>query len=455
VDNIETKVLEFIHQYKLIDTGETIVVGVSGGVDSVVLLYVLNRLSSELKTNLIVAHFNHCLRGYESDKDECFVKELASKLNLPFKSEQGEVRLLVDKEKLSIEMAARRLRHLFLARTAKEYKAKKIALAHQSDDQIELFFLRLLRGSGSEGLSGMKPISPSPVDSELLIIRPFLKLWKRELLRYAQENYIDYQEDSTNVSGDFLRNKIRNELIPLLKTEYQHCLEKIILRELDIISVESDYILNQAKEWLEKRTIPFALLHTAIQRKSIQLQLINLGVQPYFELIERLRLKPNSAMAINPETLITIDENGSVNTFKPQSYLFDTKQLQFVLEGEKGVIDFDGIKFKWEVLPFNSKNDLLSDKKENVEYFDFDRVGRIIILRHWKEGDRFHPIGFTNEQKLQDLFINNKIPKPNRHLLLIAEAEDGGIFWIEGLRISDNYKITDSTKVILKWEWER
>lgn len=125
MDNIETKVLEFIHQYKLIDTGETIVVGVSGGVDSVVLLYVLNRLSSKLKTNLIVAHFNHCLRGDESDKDECFVKELASKLNLPFKSEQGEVRLLVEKEKLSIEMAARRLRHLFLARTAKEYKAKK------------------------------------------------------------------------------------------------------------------------------------------------------------------------------------------------------------------------------------------------------------------------------------------------------------------------------------------
>ncbi len=455
MDNIELKVLEFIQQHKLIEPGETIVVGVSGGVDSVVLLFILNRLSSELKTNLVVAHFNHCLRGDESDKDEYFVKELASKLNLPFKSEQGDVRLLVEKEKLSIEMAARRLRHLFLARAAKEYKAKKIALAHQSDDQIELFFLRLIRGSGSEGLSGMKPISLSPVDAELLIIRPFLKLWKRELLKYAQEKYLDYQEDSTNVSGDFLRNKIRNELVPLLKIEYQHSLEKIISRELDIMSAESDYILNQAKEWIARRTIPFALLHPAIQRKSVQLQLISLGIQPYFELVERLRLKPNSVVAINSETLITVDDSGLLKTLKPQCYFSDSKQLQVVLEGCKGVIEFDGIKFKWEVLPFNSKNDLLSKKKENVEFFDFDRVGKIIILRHWKKGDRFHPIGFTSEQKLQDLFVNNKIPKQDRHTLVIAEAEDGEIFWIEGVRISENYKITDSTKVILKWEWER
>ena len=345
MDNIELKVLEFIQQHKLIEPGETIVVGVSGGVDSVVLLFILNRLSSELKTNLVVAHFNHCLRGDESDKDEYFVKELASKLNLPFKSEQGDVRLLVEKEKLSIEMAARRLRHLFLARAAKEYKAKKIALAHQSDDQIELFFLRLIRGSGSEGLSGMKPISLSPVDAELLIIRPFLKLWKRELLKYAQEKYLDYQEDSTNVSGDFLRNKIRNELVPLLKIEYQHSLEKIISRELDIMSAESDYILNQAKEWIARRTIPFALLHPAIQRKSVQLQLISLGIQPYFELVERLRLKPNSVVAINSETLITVDDSGLLKTLKPQCYFSDSKQLQVVLEGCKGVIEFDGIKF--------------------------------------------------------------------------------------------------------------
>ncbi len=455
MDNIESKVLEFIRQQKLIEPRETIVVGVSGGVDSVVLLYVLNQISSELELDLVVAHFNHCLRGSESDKDEYFVKELAQKLDLPFKSEQGDVRLLVEKEKLSIEMAARRLRHLFLVRAAKECKAKKIALAHQADDQIELFFLRLLRGSGSEGLSGMKPMSPSPFDAETFIIRPFLKLWKIELIKYAQQRYLDYQEDSTNVSSDFLRNKVRNELIPLLKIEYQHRLEKIVSRELEIISAESDYILSQSKEWLAKRTIPFVLLHPAIQRKSIQLQLINLGIQPDFELIERLRSKPNSAVAINPETLITVDESGSVKTLKPQSYFYDIKQLQVVFDGNKGDIDFDGIKFKWEIFSFDSKKDLLSNKKENVEYFDFDKVGKIIILRHWKEGDRFHPIGFTGEQKLQDLFVNNKIPKHNRHNLVIAEVEDDAIFWVEGLRISENYKVTDSTRLVLKWEFER
>lgn len=440
----------------MVEPGENIVVGVSGGVDSVVLLHILKQISNEIPLNLIVAHFNHCLRGEESDGDEQFVQQLAKKFNLQFKSERGDVRHLVEKEKMSVEMAARRLRHLFLAKTAKESGAKKVALAHHCDDQIELFFLRLLRGCGSAGLSGMRPVSPSPVDSEILLIRPFLKIWKRELLNYAQEKYLDYREDSTNATGEYIRNKIRNELIPLLKLEYQHSLEKIILREMEILDAERDYISTQAQEWLASKSVPFSRLHIAIQRKAIQLQLIKLGIEPEFDLVEKLRLKPDEPVSVSPEDLILIDRNGEVKRINYQKHLFDSKALEVNLQGEQGVIDCDGVEIKWNVFPMTSKKEeLLSNKPSNIEYFDFDRVGRNIVLRNWREGDRFKPIGLNNEVKLQDLFVNNKIPRDKRHSIVVAEDKNGRLFWVESLRISEDHKITDRTQFVLKWEWKR
>jgi len=460
VDEIEKKVLDYIRVNRLVKPGETIVVGVSGGVDSVALVYVLKQISEELKINLVVAHFNHSLRGDESDGDEQFVCELARKMNLPFKCERGDVKCLVEKERMSIEMAARRLRHLFLARTAKEYGAKKIAVAHHSDDQIELFFLRLLRGSSSAGLSCMKPISPSPVDTDVCLIRPFLNLWRREIERYARDKYLNYREDSTNAATEYLRNRIRNELIPLLKMEYQPGIEKIILRQIEILEAESDYILNQAQEWLNTRSISFSDLHEAIQRKCIQIQLINNGIEADFDLVEKLRLKPNKPVTVNSEFEALLDNDGIVRIIPLENKdyyrsLHSENRKQFALNSGEGIINFEEMEIKWSVEPLQSgKSQLLEAKPKNVEYFDFDKIGKNITLRHWNEGDRFRPIGFADYVKLQDLFVNNKIPKEKRHSLLVAAAADGEIFWIEGFRISDKYKITDQTKTILKWEWK-
>ena len=176
--------------------GEHILVAVSGGVDSMVLLHALNVLVLETGWKLTVAHFNHHLRGRSSDADERLVRRVARDLKLKIIVGHGDVRKFAKTHGLSIEMAARQLRHEFLALAARRVKARKLALAHHADDQVELFFLRLLRGAGSDGLSGMSPVSPSPADPKLKIIRPLLEISKHALVEFARGRRILFREDA-------------------------------------------------------------------------------------------------------------------------------------------------------------------------------------------------------------------------------------------------------------------
>lgn len=460
MDQFQENILKFINENRLIAKGETIIAGVSGGVDSIVLLHLLHYFQQILDFKVVVAHFNHGLRGNESDEDERFVGELAAKLNLPFKSGAGNVHNLMEKEKYSLEMAARRLRHEFLASVAREYGSRKIALAHHSDDQVELFFLRLLRGAGPSGLRGMKPIAPSPVARDIMIIRPLLKTTKKEIEKYAHENYLDYRTDSSNRSLYFLRNKIRNELIPLLKLEYQTSLEKIILREIDILDSDEDFIQKEAEKWLKIRDPMFKDLHPALQRKIIQLQLSSLNIEPDYFLIEKLRNNLNTQISADNGVILYIDEKGNLKIQEPP-IIFSHAEQDILLERANGEIKFDNARICWEIIPLEVKKtfahsitieNLLKQKPKNVEYFDYEKVGKEIILRHWQEGDRFTPIGMKSEIKLQDLFTNLKIPRISRHELIIAQTKEGKIFWVEGLRISEEFKLTPTTKKILKWK---
>jgi tRNA(Ile)-lysidine synthase len=443
--------------------GEKILVAVSGGADSMVLLHALNSLAKKNQWKISVAHFNHQLRGRASNADKKLVRQTAKKLRLKFFTERGYVKNFARQNKISIEMAARKMRHAFFARVAQKQKIKKIALAHHADDQVELFFLRLLRGAGGEGLAGMKTLSSSPVDKQILLARPLLIFQKHEILEFARENKIQFRDDATNFSRDFLRNRIRNELLPLLKKKYSPAIAKTVLRAMQIVGVESDFANQAAQEWLTQPNIAFEKLPRALQRKILHQQLLDFEISADFELIEQLRQSPEKFVSVNSDLAVVRNATGEIlrrENFHAQK--FPDRQLKMNLHEQK-FCEFDGKKFSWKIqtqkkiqLPKKTSRgkNFPKQKLPSQEIFDADKIGDEIILRHWRAGDRFQPIGFSSAIKLQDFFTNEKIPRARRHELILATTLTGEIFWVESLRISENFKLTPKTRRQLIWDWQ-
>src|SRR5262245_321853 len=298
---------------QLLRRGQSVLVAVSGGLDSMVLLHVLHSLSVRNQWGLAIAHFNHHLRGRESDADERFVQRSAAKLGLSFIRGAGHAATFARREKVSVEMAARQLRHHFLARTARRLKIGTIALAHHADDQIELFFLRVLRGSSGEGLAGMHWSGPSPGDSTVQLIRPLLDQTKAALRTFAEQRGIAYCEDATNAQGDFLRNRVRHELLPLLARSYQPALAKTVFRTMEVVGVEADFVRQAAEKWLQRKGPEnFDQMHTAVQRQVIHVQLLQLGIVPDFDLIEQLRRGIQQPISLSPRLAVFRDRAGCI-----------------------------------------------------------------------------------------------------------------------------------------------
>jgi len=519
VTDLPQRVEQNIQNRRLLKRGQAVLVGVSGGLDSMTLLHALHELSSRHRWHLTVAHFNHRLRGRSSNADEELVRQTAAAMRLPFVAGRANVKEFAQKSKLSVEMAARKLRHDFFARAAKERKVRVIALAHHADDQVELFFLRVLRGAGGEGLAGMKWRAPSPVDAKIMLVRPLLDATKAELRRFACENKIPFREDATNTSLDLPRNRVRNELLPLLQRRYQPALAKTVLRLMEIVGAESDLAGEAARQWLVlKRKIERAVcmghahespgrarhsvravdrvgtgggqgtarptvnrglrntirgaskvaesvparsgegtvfkdLPVAIQRRVLQLQLSEVGVPVDFELIESLRQSTDVPVNLGPQLSVMRDATGAVSLRLARPSIFNANETVVKLAGRAGEVIFDGVRVRWRF------DTLKKFKRPAVrpacESFDADKVGGRITLRHWRAGDRFQPMGLRSSVKLQDLFTNWKIPRARRRELMVAAAENGEIFWVEGLRISENFNLTPQTKRRLTWRWQR
>lgn len=443
---------EMILKWRLIRRRESVLVAVSGGLDSMVLLNVLAAWAGKHRWKLVVGHFNHRLRGRSSEADERLVRAAAKRLKLEFVNEAAEVRGYAREHGLSLEMAGRKLRHEFLAKTAKERGIRTIALAHQADDQVELFFLRLLRGAGSEGLAGMKWRSPSPADGSVQLIRPLLDLTKDELREYAEREKIIFREDATNAKLDMQRNRVRQELIPLLMKHYQPALRRVILRTMEMLGAEAEFMDIVAKGFAGKESA-FTKWPVAMQRHGLQAQLRGLGVAASFGLIEELREAANCPVTVGERMSIYRDEAGKIHTKEMVESGFDPEQMQVAIKGGAGEIKFCGTRVYWEIEGCDSGTFRADRKGANCEYFDAKEVGTGVILRHWRPGDRFQPLGMAKAVKLQDLFVNQKIPRAERHRRIVATTASGVIFWVEGLRLAEGFKLDGGTKRRLKWRW--
>ena len=510
-----------IQRRGLFQDGQPILVAVSGGLDSMVLLRVLHELAPGHGWQLRVAHLNHQLRGRSSDADARLVRRVAAALGLPCVVGRSEVRESAQAGGLSLEMAARKVRHNFLARLAARMASPTVALAHHADDQLELFFLRLLRGCGGEGLAGMKWRSPSPANPEVGLVRPLLDQPKAALRQWAASNKVLFREDASNACLDIQRNRIRHHLLPLLRRQYQPALHRTILRLMDIIGEEAAFAAQEAREWVAhwsggrraqggggRAATPFLELPVAVQRRCIELQLAAQGLDPDYELVEQLRKRPGRAVSVrqsrlagieagqtirvgrsvpphrgplpegeaqgegesgrdnrktaevpcsgpqSPRRVLSVsrDAEGLLRLSQAEPAVFRPATLRQDLSERAGEALFDGLRLGWLITRGGSKP---RPGRAQREFFDAERVGTPVVLRHWQPGDRFQPIGMPVPVKLQDLFTNQKVSRRQRHELIVAATARGDLFWVEGLRISERFKLRQTTKRRLQWTWER
>jgi len=460
-DDLLQRTAAAIRQSRLIPPGQRVLIAVSGGVDSLVLLHLLHALAQEHRWEIAVVHFNHQLRGRASEADEQLVRRTAKKMRCPVYVGRADVQAAATRDKVSVEMAARQLRHAFFARVARRRKFRTLALAHHADDQVEHFFLRLLRGAGGAGLAGMPPRAPSPVDARLTLVRPLLSAPKSDLIAYARAAGIRWREDASNRSGDHLRNRVRNELLPLLKAKYQTALDATVLRAMEMIGAESKFVETVARDWRRPRqTRPidryvragdsFTKLSVAVQRKVIQQELIRHKLQPGFELVEALRTGEATWINVSPGLTVCRDAAGLLRLSRTNPLKFDRTRFTVKLLGATGAVSFNGRKIQWRIAsarPFDRR----APRPALTENFDADQIGGQIILRHWRPGDRYQPIGMPVPVKLQDLFVNAKVPASRRRRLVLATTKTGVIFWVETLRIADPFKITPQTRRQLTW----
>lgn len=413
-----------------------------------VLLHVLADLRRP-RLDLVIAHANHQLRNVESDADADLVETTCRKLGLRCRIGLLRVRETLDRSRESLEMVARRLRHRFLASTAAKEGIGTVATAHHADDQAELLLLRLLRGAGSEGLAGMTWRSPAPFQlpkaQELTLIRPLLRCPRSELERFASQQGIPFREDSSNSDRTILRNRIRHDLLPLLERDFNPGIRGVLCRTAELLGDESEHLANEAAAWrgsLER--LPFASLSPALQRWVLRQELWNLGHDVGFEQLERLRGR--QGVTVSPGIGL---EWCSGEGFVRQESLgrFLSQRVETTLESS-GTQALEDRFVQWKLKPRRS-SDALPPRLPGWECLDARAVGPSVIFRHWKPGDRFQLLGQKRSAKLQDLFVNRKIPAAVRRRLALGETAAGQIFWVESLPPGELFKVTPETRRLL------
>lgn len=430
-----------------------IVVAVSGGLDSMVLLRVLAEVVPHPKDRLIVAHFDHQLRGRSSMADARLVQDTARRQGLVFVKASPKKRY--NPTMGAVELWARRERHSFLAEVCRTHQAAFLATGHHADDQLELLFLRLCRGEAAS-LGGMTDWADAPFAPEVRLIRPLLGQTKTALAAAAKELKVRYREDASNHDERFRRNWLRHELLPKLTAEFGPATPANLLRCMAILSDESTYIVNAASQWLEApQRAGFADLPTALQRRIIWVQLRRAQLLPGFDRIEALRLQPGRTFQFDQGVSVQLQANGQLvlptSTPLPS---FQPSCVEIQLTTAVQPVHFGDVAFTWKTGVLR-KNAAPGPSIPGIERFDAAAVGATIGLRHWRPGDRFQPSGYPKPAKLQDLFVSAKIPAAVRRRLVVATRADGEIFWVEGLRIAERFKLRPETRRYLAWQWRR
>jgi tRNA(Ile)-lysidine synthase len=453
--NIQKKVRETISRYGMIDSGDLLIVAVSGGPDSVCLLDILNEFMDELGIDLVVAHYDHGLRPAEDETETKFVRSLAKSMSLPFETEKTS---FLGKNDVSPEEAARTARYTFLEKVRKKHDAQKIALGHNLNDQAETILMRLLRGSGLSGLSGIPPCRNTT------IIRPLIEVERQEIEDYLKARKLSSVTDSSNLEQKYLRNRIRLELMPMLKS-YQPRLIAHLGHVAEVLRDENDYLERVTENWLDEEaetvteadiSIPIAsfLDLPAPLRKRATRQLIK-KIRKNLRRISRDHIESiyQLAQADRPQGLLDLPDGLTIKkTYDRLTFTAaDPKRpghFHYLLEGP-GTFHLEKIGKTISLVEIEKPKDLNLAHSQWTAYVDADKLRYPILVRNFRPGDRFIPLGMKGHKKVKDFFVDLKIPTELRRLTPILLSEDTPV-WISGFRIDDRFKVTPKTKRILK-----
>ena len=460
----------FILQHAMIENGETVLVAVSGGADSLALLYGLHALRPQLKCQFHVAHLNHCLRP-DADGDADFVQRHAFLLELPCTVRRAEVDCLAKQWKLSVETAGRKARYQFYGDVCREIGATKVALGHHQDDTAETVLMNLIRGSGAVGLKGIAPVR------DIKIIRPLIGFTREQIEAFLTSIGVNPQHDSTNTDKRYLRNRIRHELIPILESDYNPNIRTGLNRTADVLGAESEYLDTIAQAAFEACRIPntnetveqnsvildrakFREYHIALQRRMLRQSISEIlgdtsdlyfvHCEAMLNLIEGNT--PNAVLAL-PNGLrfqrvyqhLIFERSGSLLPVRTESFAY-----RLTVPGKTSIT-----ALKTEIIaevgdvPSDETLTLPDGKFEAI--FDYEKLrGTIaetlpLTVRNRQQGDRFQPYGMQGTKKIKDFLIDAKVPRYERDCipLLVCGNE---VLWIIGYTTSELFKIKPSTR---------
>lgn len=442
---MKAKVIEQLSKHTSLTKASRILVAFSGGMDSAALLHLLK--DTDIQTG--VAHANFQLRGEESDGDENFAKSLAQSYGLPFYTKRFNTQEYAVSNRISVQMAARKLRYAWFEELSGTENWDFVATAHHMDDQIETFFINLLRGTGISGLKGIPAISHR-------IIRPMLILHRSEIEEYVRKNRLDYREDSSNFKSDYLRNRIRHQLLPLIG-EMQPAYRKIMAGNMLHLAEAGSFMRDAAAELIgqivktetnEIRISVTALLKSAHPRFLLYEILTDYGFLPaqVSNIWNTIKAQPGKIFYSEGYRLVKDRKHLIVQPLKETGL----QEEVFQVDAESGEV-LAPIHLRIEVL--SRDLDFHPSADPHKAFLDFDTLQFPMLIRKWKQGDKFKPLGMKGRMKLSDFFTANKFSIAEKEKTwLLADANDE-IVWIIGYRISEKFRIRPSTKLVYAITW--
>ena len=432
------KISTYIAENNLLKPTDKVLVAVSGGIDSVVLLHAL----LTLKYECIVVHCNFHLRGEESDRDETFVQQLAEKYNCRFIKTDFDTTKFAEENHLSIEMAARELRYEWFEDVRKKESCQCVAVAHHANDSIETFFLNLIRGTGINGLTGIKPRNN-------FVVRPMLSCFRNEIENYAQQHQLSSCFDSTNNDVKFKRNAIRHQIIPQfekLNPSFQGTMSDNFERIANIQEI-SLFFINS----LFNSLITNDLENTIIDTKKLS------KTPVYYQILSEILHKYGFSNDNIKKIFQQIETNSGKKFYSSEFELLINRKEIIIKkksnEEEKKIFLISEIQDLYYPIQIKfekkSRENFDLKRSKNFANLDAEKIRFPLTLRKWKQGDVFFPFGMNQKKKLSDFFIDQKMSLFEKENIWILTSANDEIIWVIGERIDNRFSITDETKKVL------